>query len=169
MRDELLAWYYDGAEGDLGRHAMSLEPTSHGEGQAHPGFSTRAVEAATRYREVDEALHELDHHHRRTLARYYAVPPPSVVRLYDGLGDALCVVLGLVEDHAALASMLVSSRTDKAARVQVEELKDRAERMVIEAHGAYRSARAAAQAAERHAIQARRQALREAMMRGTTP
>lgn len=141
MRDNMLAWFFDGADGDLGLRAMSLEPTTHSEGEAPQGISVHQYEAADRYRRIEAILREVEPWHRRTLERHYAPLPPSVRRLYAGLGDVLAVCLGLTGNHAALASTLVSSRSDKGARLRVEGLIAEAEELVKDAHQAYRAVR----------------------------
>lgn len=166
VRDHDLAWFVVESDGDLGAHAQTYEPSSHGEGQAHPGPSTRQIDAATRYRQIAEALSMIDPSHRRVLERYYAVIPPAVRRAYADLGDLLGVVLGMAGDPALLASRCLAARGDADARDRIARLRAEASTMVVEAHRAYREARRTLDRERRTTIQARRQARREDMMRG---
>lgn len=48
IRDQALAWFFDGADGDLGLRGMSLEPTTRSEGDAPEGPTQRQIDSATR-------------------------------------------------------------------------------------------------------------------------
>lgn len=165
-RDHDLHWFVVESDGDLGAHAQTYEPSSHGEGQAHPGPSTRQIDAATRYRVISEALSLINPAHRRVIERYYATIPPAVRRAYADLGDLLGVVLGMVGDPALLASRCSAARGDADARDRIARLRAEASTRVVEAHRAYREARRTLDR-ERQAGRRARQAERlTALLRG---
>lgn len=167
VRDHDLAWYVTEADGDLGAHGQTYEPSSNGEGQAHPGPSSRAIEAAGRYRVIAEALSLIDPRHRRVIERYYAVVPPAVRRAFPEVGDLLLgVVLGLVGDPALLASRCLAARGDADARDRIARLKAEASTMVVEAHRAYREARRSLDRERQAGRRARQHERLTALLRG---
>lgn len=76
-RDSELDWYANEREGDLGLHAMPIEQGIGGDPTNNDGISDHAVRAATRARQVEEALHPVAPHDRLLLLAVHTRLSPN--------------------------------------------------------------------------------------------
>ncbi len=142
--DTDLAWYFDEAEGECGKHGVALEPQRGGQ---HDGVSERQEKATTRMRRIEAVLHRLPHATQRTLRLGHTLPMPADRARLAVFGDVARYVVGTC-DCEALARLLVTATTrskdrtarDKA-RADIAFLKREAGAAVALAIQAYRDAK----------------------------
>lgn len=110
--DADLWWYWNEADGDMGKHAASLQPRTSG-GVQDFAPSGSQLKAAGKYSDIELSLHQLDQDQIEILRLAHTPVPPSLKPQLVKLGDLAHVVMHLAPSPAWVMERVASKSSDE--------------------------------------------------------